>query len=495
MTIKRRDMLAGLGLGVAGAVMAGRPGHRPNLHLRPIPGARPRNVVFILSDDHRYDFMGFLGKPAFLRTPNMDRLATEGAHIQNTFVQTALCSPSRASILTGQISNRHGVVNNQSPESPDLVFFPQYLQQAGYHTAFIGKWHMGEDEASDKPRPGFDHWVSFKGQGVYFDPELNIDGQTTQVPGYITDILTDHALQWLQQQDARQPFFLYLSHKAPHNNNDLTGGPKYDGVYAEAPVEYPPTMANTEANYKGKPAWVRAQRNSWHGVDYAYYGGMSFETLYRKYCESLLGIDESIGRVMDQLERMGLADSTMVIYMGDNGFCLGEHGLIDKRHMYEESARVPLVMRCPELIAPGTRVTPLVQNIDIAETILETAGLEPPDTMDGLSFLPLLRGKAMPWRDRLYYQYFWEWNFPQTPTVLGLRTDQYAYMHYLGVWDIDELYDMSDPMETTNLIEAPEHQERIVQFRHDIYDWLGHNGGLRIPLSEPSGVRRADHGP
>ncbi len=444
------------------------------------------NVIFILSDDHRYDFMGFMGKPEFLETPNMDRLANEGAHFENAFVTTSLCSPSRASILTGLYTHKHGIVDNQAPMPKGLTFFPQYLQKAGYKTAFMGKWHMGHE--SDDPKPGFDKWVSFPGQGVYYDPTFNIDGKHEKVEGYITDILTDFAVDWLQQVHD-QPFFLYLSHKAVHAM--FKPAKRHLGKYDNVKITYPPSMANTEENYRGKPRWVREQRNSWHGVDYMYHGQMDFDTFYRRYCETLLAVDESIGRILKTLEQLGIAQNTLVLYMGDNGFSFGEHGLIDKRQMYEESMRVPLLAYAPGMIEPGTKIKHLVQNIDIGPTVLEAAGLEVPEHMDGMSFLPLMQGKDVPWRDAVFYEYYWERNFPQTPTVHGIRTDRYKYMHYYGIWDIDELYDLqNDPYEMHNLINDPKYQDLIKQLNKRVFDWLEQTGGMCIPLRRDRGVRR-----
>lgn len=448
------------------------------LAVKKMQGRKPRNVIFILSDDHRYDFMGFMGRPPFLETPNMDRLARKGAHLQNAFVCTSLCSPSRASILTGQYAHKHGVVDNNTRVPRGTIFFPQYLQEIGYETAFMGKWHMGHE--SDEPRPGFDRWLSFRGQGVYYDPTLNIDGKKVKREGYISDLLTDYAIDWLKQ-DRSKPFFLYVSHKAVHAM--FKPAKRHSGKYDKVNLEYPKTMANTEENYKGKPAWVKAQRNSWHGVDFMYHGQMDFDSFYRRYCETLLGIDENIGRVLDHLEKSGLAESTLVFYMGDNGFSFGEHGLIDKRHMYEESIRVPLLAYCPEIIKPGTRVSQLVQNIDIAPTILEAAGLEVPEHMHGRSFLPLLKDEKILWRDAILYAYYWERNFPQTPTVHGIRTDRYKYMHYHGIWDIDEFYDLqNDPGEMHNLIDSPEHKELVKALNKRMFDMLEETGGMLIPL-------------
>jgi len=458
--------------------------------------SKPRNIVFILSDDHRYDFMGFMeGAPAFLETPNMDRMARQGAHLANAFVSTSLCSPSRASILTGQYMHHHKIVDNQRPAPDGTVFFPQYLQEAGYQTAFIGKWHMGHEH--DDPRPGFDHWASFKGQGTYFDPTLNINGQRKTFEGYTTDILANQAVTWLEDgRDPDRPFFLYLSFKAVHY--PFTPADRNKGRYADKAVQRPETMANTERNYQTQPHWVRERRYSIHGVDHMETGPYdndpvpSFDDLYRQYCETVRGLDENLGSVLDYLDRTGLRDSTLVLYMGDNGFALGEHGFYDKRDAFEESIRVPMLAYAPGLIAPGTTVTQMVQNIDIAPTLLETAGAEPPESarMDGRSFLPLLRGQSVPWRDSILYEYYWEWNFPATPTVFALRTERYKYIFYQGVWDHDGFYDLkTDPHERHNLIGVPIYREQIETMKKQLFDELERRGGLQIPVRRPLGER------
>ncbi|HEX7049212.1 MAG TPA: sulfatase [Longimicrobiales bacterium] len=441
----------------------------------------PRNVILILSDDHRYDFMGFMeGAPDFLETPGLDRMAAEGAHVRNAFVTTSLCSPSRASILTGEYAHHHGVVDNTTPVPEGTVFFPTYLQEHGYATAFIGKWHMGE--ASDRPRPGFDHWVSFRGQGVYYDPELNIDGRRQRFEGYTTDILTDLALEWLREHDdGSQPFFLMLSHKAVHA--EFEPAPRHRGRYANAVVPHPPTMANTESNYRGKPHWVREQRYGWHGVDYMYHGAMDFDTFYRRYAETVLALDESVSRILDYVDDSGLAENTLVLYMGDNGFVLGEHGLIDKRHAYEESIRIPMLAYAPGYIPAGSEVTALVRNIDIAPTILELAGIPVPDDMDGRSVLAALRGEPVDWSGELLYEYYWEYAFPHTPTVFALRGDRYKYIFYHGVWDLNELYDLeTDPHEQHNLIDVPAYQDRVRAMRDRLFDLLEQTGGMKVPI-------------
>ena len=452
------------------------------------PSQARRNVVFILSDDHRHDFMSFMkGAPPFLRTPNMDRMAKEGAHVQNAFVTTALCSPSRASILTGRYAHRHGIVDNSSPIPKGTTFFPQHLQRAGYRTAYFGKWHMGD--VDDLPQPGFDHWVSFRGQGVYENPTLNINGERQKFQGYTTNILTDHAVKWLEQHASRErdrPFFMYLSHKAVHA--EFIPAARHRGRYARESIPYPATMANTEENYRGKPRWVKEQRYSWHGVEHLYHGAMNFDEFFRSYCETLLALDDSIGRVLDHLHTAGLSSSTLVVYMSDNGFVLGEHGLIDKRHAYEESIRVPMLAWAPGMIAPGSKVTQVVRNIDIAPTMLELAGAPAMEEIDGRSVLRALRGEPVSWEGELLYEYYWEYAFPHTPTTFALRGDRYKFIYYPGVWDIQELYDLeADPPERNNLIEASEHQQRVKQMRERLWDVLEKHGGMSIP------IRRGDY--
>ncbi len=455
-----------------------------------------RNVVFVLSDDHRYDFLGFLpGSPAFLETPNMDRMASEGAHVVNSFVSTSLCSPSRASILTGQYMHHHRVVDNQRPVPEGTVFFPKYLQQAGYTTAFVGKWHMGHE--NDEPRPGFDHWVSFAGQGTYHDPTLNVNGRRETFEGYTTDVLTDRALEWLgQARDTSKPFFLYLSYKAVHY--PFQPAPRHRGRYGQEPIDYPETMANTERNYQTQPHWVRERRYSIHGIDHMETGAFDkdpvpdFDDLYHQYCEAVHGLDENLGRVLQALDDAGLSRNTLVIYMGDNGFELGEHGFYDKRDAFEHSIRVPMLAYAPGLIQPGTQVTAMVQNIDVAPTILHACGARVPVTarMDGRSFLPLLRGEKVPWRDHILYEYHWEWNFPATPTTFAIRTDRFKYIFYHGMWDHNGFYDLeTDPVERHNLINVPGYQDQITKLQKQLFDELDASGGLTIPVRRPAGDR------
>ncbi|MBC7921408.1 MAG: sulfatase, partial [Ferruginibacter sp.] len=367
----RKAYLFLLGVAWVGLLSAGRvnaqsgPASAPSA-LNRIPGAKPRNVVFILTDDHRYDALGFIRQQSFIHTPHLDQLARGGVHLPNAFVTTALCSPSRASILTGLYAHKHRVVDNNNPVPADLVFYPQYLRAAGYQTALVGKWHMGGE--GDQPQRGFDHWVSFKGQGTYLPSGngLNVNGQPVPQRGYITDELTDYALDWLRNRKRDQPFMLYLAHKGVHA--DFVSAERHRGRYQHEAFVPPPTM--NPANHQDAPMWVQNQRNSWHGTDYPYHSDLDIGAYYKQYAEALLSVDESVGRVMDYLREAGLLASTLVIYMGDNGFQFGEHGLIDKRTAYEASMRVPMIVHCPDLFPAGSTVQEVVANIDIAPTIL-----------------------------------------------------------------------------------------------------------------------------
>ena len=460
-----------------------------DLQLPEFDNAKPLNAVFILSDDHRYDVMSFLGHP-WVETPAMDSLAEEGVYFKNAMVTTSLCSPSRASILTGQYMHNHGVVDNNVLTPEGTVFFPQYLQAAGYQTGYFGKWHMGGH--SDAPRPGFDRWVSFRGQGHYYPPEhlkkwsLNVDGESVPQEGYITDELTDYALDWLNGsiKGSDKPFFMYLSHKGVHGM--FHPAERHAGRYRDKKLPIPKTMANSPENYKDKPMWLKNQRNSWHGVEFAYHEDTDIEEHYRLYCEALLSVDESIARVRQWLAENGLAENTLVMYMGDNGFQWGEHGLIDKRTAYEASMRVPLVGVCPGRWKPGTVLEQVVANIDIGPTILEAAGRQTPEHMDGRSFLRLASGElpAKDWRENLLYEYYWEYNFPQTPTTFALRAQRYKFIQYHGIWDLDELYDLeADPLEEHNLIFDPDQQSRIKAMRADLHQILVDSTANRVPFS------------
>ena len=452
------------------------------------PNEERPNVVVILVDDLRYDAFSFMGHP-FLETPHIDALARGGLQFRNAFVTTSLCSPARASFLTGQYAHHHRVVDNNDRMPEGTVTFPQLLQAAGYATAFLGKWHMGG--SSDAPRPGFDHWVSFRGQGTYFPgrQKLNIDGKHVPRTKYITDELTDYAVRWIAERGADQPFLLYFSHKGVHG--PYRPATRHQGRYEHAKFVPPATMADTPENRALKPMWVHDQRNSWHGVEFPYYGrwGTSIATLFKRYAETILSIDESVGRVMQALKKKGFDRNTLVLFTSDGGHLWGEHGLIDKRCAYEESMRIPMIAYGPGLVKPGTTCDAMIANIDLAPTLLEIAGVKIPANVDGQSFLKRFDNPDRgPDREALLYEYYWEYNFPQTPTTFALRTPRYKLIQYHGIWDTDELYDLAnDPRETDNLVHKPEHRKRVAVMRKRLHERLAESGGLLIPLGYKRG--------
>lgn len=410
-----------------------------------------RNIVFVLCDDHRYDFAGALGHPWLKgHTPNLDRMVNRGVNFRNAFVTSSLCSPSRATIMTSQYMHQHKISDNFSQLNPQIPTFAQMLQKSGYRTGFFGKWHMGG--SGDDPQPGFDQWLSFRGQGEYQNPEINRNGTRQRGSGNMTDILTAETVKFIKD-NASRPFCAYLSHKAVHS--PFTPPERHAKLFEGMAAPRPRTMLYKDEYYNQWPEWVRRRRFTRHGVDGMLDSDEPFDTHYRRYCQSLIGIDDSLGEVFQQLESSRLLDDTLVVYMGDNGYMWGEHGLIDKRAMYESSIRVPMFAHCPSLFGTSGRVADsMALNLDIAPTILDAAGLKPPSTMVGRSLLPLTKGAAPEnWRNQFLYEYAWEQDFPYTPTIVGLRTDRYSLMNYPGIWDICELYDnQKDPEQITNLI-------------------------------------------
>ncbi len=453
--------------------------------------ARP-NIVFVLVDDLRYDALGIM-RPD-LQTPNIDRLAREGAQFRNAFVTSSLCSPSRATILTGLSMRNHGIIDNNAASEDGFTYFPTYMQAAGYRTGFFGKWHFGAP--TDAPRPGFDRWVSFRGQGSYFPTtylsdadiaagkthRLNVDGEKVPQRGYITDELTDYAMDWLGEDDAAaQPFFLYLSHKAVHSM--ALPAERHTHQYDDIDFPVPASAAPTAENEEGKPVWVRNQRNSWHGVEFLYHTGQPINEYMRDYYRTLSAVDDSLGRILAWLDETGRAENTIVIFTSDNGYMEGEHGLIDKRNAYEESMRIPLLVYAPGTIPPGATVDSSVTTLDFAPTLLACAGIDPPEHLEGRSILPLATGalSAAEWNDDVIYEYYWEWNFPQTPTTFAIRTRDFKYVQYQGVWDIEELYDMQhDVAEMHNLIEDERYADVKVDLRRRLYEGLRDREGRHV---------------
>lgn len=399
------------------------------------------NFVFILTDDQRWDAMSCAGHP-FLRTPNMDRIAKEGVRFTNAFVTTALCSPSRESFLTGHYVWSHGIKDNKTPTDDSIPTFPRLLQQAGYETAFIGKWHHG---MQDGARPGFDRWVSFKGQGLYYNPPINVDGEQVETNAYMTDLLTKYSVEWLKQPRDK-PFCLYLSHKAVHAR--FEPAVRHSKLFEDAVLPKPPSFFDT---LEGKPKW---QGGPGEVEDRSPKQAESM----MNYMRTLVGVDESVGRVLAALDEMGELDNTVIVFAGDNGFLHGEHGMGDKRVMYEESIRIPILMRYPKLAKPGTLVNQMVLNIDVCPTFLDIAGVKVPAEVQGKSWKPLLKGKTSGWRKDFYYEYDLEEPYVKRPSVRGIRTERWKYCETPDLQDIPELYDLkNDQHELRNLQGKSQH--------------------------------------
>jgi N-acetylglucosamine-6-sulfatase len=424
-----------------------------------VRGQTRPNIVFIITDDHRWDCLSRAGH-AFLKTPNIDRIANEGAYFENAFVTLPLCSPSRASVLTGQYANKHAIVGNTAaggPISHQLDTWPRRLQKSGYETACVGKWHMGVD---DSPRPGFDRWVVFKGQGRYENPVFNIDGTQTKTTGYVTDLITDYAVEFIKQGRGDKPFAMYVGHKAVHS--PFQPAPRHAQLFAEEPL---PRYPGEKDDLKGKPAITRKVAEMEPGHP-AY--GVTHD-LIRNQLRSIVSVDEGVGRILKALEETGQLDNTLVIFTSDNGFFWNEHRLGDKRAAYEESIRVPLVMRYPALIKAGSVIKPVVLNIDVAPTLIELAGASPIEGMHGRSLVSLLRGDDANWREAALFHYVLEEKYPNIPTWQAVRTDRWKYIHYPDHPGMDELYDLqTDPHELTNRIDDPAAAEDLVRLKRDL---------------------------
>jgi N-acetylglucosamine-6-sulfatase len=432
---------------------------------QPTQAARP-NIVVVLVDDMRWDEVRAAGHP-FVETPHMDRLAREGARFLNAFATTPLCSPSRASFLTGQYPHTNGIFDNTARPSHQLPVFPRDLQRAGYLTAFFGKWHMGND---DSPRPGFDHWVAMPGQGEAIDPQLNVDGQRVKTSGYVTDLLTDRVERFIERAGDR-PFLVYLAHKALHPNvaqrddgsvGTLPGQPggfvaaeRHRGRYAGRVMPRRPSAFEPPL---GKPALLRRIG------DLPPLGRETATTdeEIRGRLEMLLAVDDSLGRIVGLLEKRGSLDNTVVVFTSDHGYFYGEHGLSEERRLaYEEAIRIPLLVRYPPMVRAGTTPAEMVLSLDLAPTLVELAGgsTAPGVQIQGRSLVPVFRNSARDWRSSFLVEYFSDTVFPRIRNMgyVAVRTNRHKYIQYQELERMNELYDLdSDPYEQRNLIDAPD---------------------------------------
>ncbi len=421
------------------------------------------NIVFVLVDDLRWDALGSTGHP-FVKTPNIDRLAKEGLMFRNAFVTTPLCSPSRSSFLTGQYAHKTGVLDNTNHNelSHSLQTWPRLLQQAGYATGYVGKWHMGND---DSPRPGFDRWVSFRGQGVYGDPPLNVDGKSQQHTGYITDLLSDYAVEFVKREH-QKPFALYLAHKAVHE--PYTPAARHKELFSDQPIKRAPSAQDP---LDGKPVLQRAIE----GQVKLGPGTGPADQLVRNQLRCLTSIDEGVGRILKALEETEQLDNTIVIFTSDNGFFWGEHGVGDKRAAYEESIRIPLLIRYPKLIKAGTQREQMVLNIDIAPTLLELAGVKIPADVQGRSLVQLFgtQGNSAKGRTAFLAEYFAERHDARIPTWQTVRTPGWKFIHYNELEGMDELYDLqTDRYEMKNLISDAKHQAQLKELQAQLAQLL-----------------------
>lgn len=443
------------------------------------------NILIIFSDDHALKAIGAYGSP-YIQTPNIDKLARQGAIYQNMFCTNSLCAPSRATLLTGKFSHKNGHRDNSTQFDASQNMYPKYLQQAGYQTSWIGKWHL---QATPQY---FDYWSVLPGQGSYYNPDfIEMSGQTVRQEGYVTEVITDKALAWLnQQRTTDKPFCLVIGHKCPHRNwmPDTTDLRAFDKVkFPLPPTYYDAYEGRTAAqrqdmsvnktmrlkedlkvdnqNDPGVKRMNAAQKKAW--LDYyqarstdfnekKYTGKALDEWKYQHYMQDYLGtlksLDRNVGRVLDYLDQTGLSSNTIVIYSSDQGFYLGEHGWFDKRFMYEESHHMPLIIRHPAKIKPGTVDRAIRNNTDFAPTILAEAGLPIPDDMQGVSFFAPATRKAT------YYHYY---EFPgehSVQTHFGIRNDRYKLIRFYGNGNFWELYDLKkDPQELKNLANSTAH--------------------------------------
>ncbi len=469
LTYTRRELLAALGA-AGGALAAARP--QPN-------------ILYVMADDHAAHAISAYGS-RINRTPNIDRLATGGVRMTNCFCTNSICTPSRAAILTGQYSHRNGVytLNDQLDPSRDHV--AKELQKAGYQTAMIGKWHLATDPT------GFDYWNILPGQGVYYDPTFIEAGGRKQYKGYCTDLIADFTLDFLKRRDPKKPFFIMSHHKAPHRPwqpapkyQDLFNGqtiPEPDNLYdhyegrarsvADVRMRVGENMTRTDVKQDLPPDLKGDALRKW-----------AYQLYIKDYLRCIRSVDDNVGRLLDYLDSSGLAENTVVIYTSDQGFFLGDHGWFDKRLMYEESLRMPFLMRYPAGIRAGSVNRDIVLNIDFAPTFLDYAGARAPAAMQGRSFRSCVEGHTPGnWRKAMYYRYWMHNdNDHHVPGNYGIRTERWKLIYYYGKplgksgahppdtppeW---ELYDMrNDPREMHNLYNDPKHAPLVKQLKAEL---------------------------
>lgn len=488
----RRDILRTFAGATAGLLLP-----RPLLsQTRPAPREAP-NILFIMTDDQRQDALSVYGNQ-ILKTPHVDRIGNEGARFTEFFVTNSLCAPSRATFLTGLYSHTHGVITNGSGEQnrnqtglqPDQLTFVDLLHAAGYQTALAGKWHLRSD-----PK-GFDSWVILPGGGgPYVDPTMTANGVPLKMRGYADDVVGDQTLAFLQNRDIERPFCLLMNFKAPHRN--WTPAPRHANAFDDIDVPVPRTF---DDSFAGRPTALRKvdmfvadmpdfkERGVPETTPQPERKRLNLKELVKNYYRTILSIDENVGRLLEYLDQNDLANNTVVLFSSDNGFFLGEHGLYDKRLMYEPSIRVPMLVRYPARIKPQVDSTHLVISNDVAPTILNVAGVPIPIWMQGRSFLPLLDQPTSPWRDAFLHEFY---EFPDADHCVrknrGVRTNRWKLIHFWEEPQEWELYDLAnDPDETRNLIK--EQPKRVAELKARLAELRRETGDTDPPGPAPKAV-------
>ncbi len=515
--MKRRDFIktAGIGAGVLAS---------PALLTSCFKGQKRPNILFIMSDDHAFQAISAYGSN-LIQTPNIDRIAAEGARFNNSFVTNSICAPSRAVLLTGKYSHVNGLIDNRVEFDGSQQTFPKLLQKAGYETAIIGKWHLKSDPT------GFDYWNVLPGQGQYYNPDMIEMGERKRIEGHSTDIITDVCLDWLKNRSSKKPFCTMLHFKAPHRNwmPKLKHLKKYEDEDLPIPETFfddyntrsaaakeqemeiaEDTFPNfdlkltyedepeTDAEKRDAAFWKTAysrmteeQKKEWNeiyeprndafrqknltGKELAKW---KYQRYIKDYLRTIAGVDENVGRVLDYLDKSGLAENTVVVYTSDQGFYLGEHGWFDKRFMYEESLRMPLLVRYPKEIMPHLNDTDMVLNLDFAPTILDFAGVNIPKDMQGRSMRRVLQHNTPEdWRESIYYHYYEYPAWHMVKRHYGIRNKRYKLIHFYYDIDAWELYDLkNDPHELNNVYDHPDYQDVVKKLQVQLDQLQKHYG-------------------
>lgn len=475
------------------------------------------NIVFIMADDHAYQALSAYGHPIskLAPTPNIDRIANAGMRFDNSFVTNSLCGPSRAAMLTGKFSHINGFAYNGQTFDGAQPTWPKMLKQAGYQTAVIGKWHIGHTPKG----LDFDFWKILNDQGEYYNPEFITKDTTQVIEGYATDLITDYSIDWLdKQRDESKPFALMIHHKAPHRNQmpalrhtqmyentvfpmpenyfDTYNGRKaaaaqkmniYKDMYEGHDLKMAIAVGSDSLRYDRWPnhfqrmskeqriAWNKAYRKRNDDMNAANFNEKEmaewkYQRYVQDYCATIAAVDEGVGRVLDYLEKHNLIDNTIIVYTSDQGFFLGEHGWFDKRFMYEETLRTPLLIQYPKIIKPGSTSDAMVQNIDLAPTFLDMVGLDIPKDIQGRSLKNILSGKPeSDWRKSIYYHYYEYPGFHSVKRHYGVRDNRYKLIHFYYKIDVWEFYDLQkDPHEMNNAIDDPKYKPEIDRMRKEL---------------------------